>query len=43
MSKPYGPKYEKEQKKLRGLQHDLLTRLKESGPRNYDSLYVQLT
>lgn len=38
--KPYGPKYEKEQRKLKPLKRDVLDHLKKHGPKNYDLLYV---
>lgn len=38
--KHYGPKYEKEQRKLRTLQRQVLQHLKGHGPKNYDVLYV---
>lgn len=38
--KPYGPKFEKEQKKRRVLERKVLQHLKENGPRPYDAIYV---
>jgi hypothetical protein len=35
----YGPKYEKEYKKQRKLQQEVLGHLKEYGPRQWDTLY----
>lgn len=40
MGKPYGPKYEKDRRKLRGLQQSVLEHLKMRGPLHYDGLYV---